>query len=154
MYYVNWSLDEIMWSYFLQKFTLCFQNWQTFHNIKHKLIIKNAIKATFSPKWGKFSWVGNVLGNFAYFSGNFMKNFLETLAGPGPSLDPTPEAPELGTLGSRWGNKRTYKNKNEKKTAQASTTIPAVRTGPTICSCGMVDRELHARQKVCIVGRS
>ena len=57
VYYVNWTLDEIMWSYSLRKFTLFFQNWQNCHNFiaRTKIFVnKNAIKATFPQNGENF----------------------------------------------------------------------------------------------------
>ena len=40
---------------------------------------ENAIKTTFSPKWGNFLAMGNCLGNSTYFVGNLGKTVLVTL---------------------------------------------------------------------------
>ena len=47
--------------------------------IPNLFVNKNAIKPHFPPKQGKNYGVGNVLGNFAHFAGNFEKYLLETL---------------------------------------------------------------------------
>ena len=48
--------------------------------IPNLFVNKNVIKPHFPPKQGKNYGVGNVLGNFAHFAGNFEKYLLETLA--------------------------------------------------------------------------